>query len=137
MSDTVLTPMPKRAEVQRFEVFTGAGRRRRWSAEAKAQIVAESQRGGETVTGVARRHGLTVQQLFGGRRQARQGVAALPGLPGETMGFVPVEVTGKTPAPAVAAAMIEVALADAVIRVPCGADAATLAVVIGVLRGRG
>ena len=133
MSDTVLTPMPKRAEVQRFEVFTGAGRRRRWSAEAKARIVAESQRGVETVTGVARRHGLTVQQLFGWRRQARQSVAP----PGEAFGFVPVEVTGGAPSPAVAAAMIEVALADAVIRVPCGVDAATLAAVVGVLRGRG
>ena len=27
---------------RRIEVFTGAGRRRRWSAGAKAQIVAES-----------------------------------------------------------------------------------------------
>ncbi|MGN6102553.1 MAG: hypothetical protein ACTHOR_15530 [Devosia sp.] len=29
-------------EVRRVEVFAGAGRRRRWSAEDKAQIVAES-----------------------------------------------------------------------------------------------
>ena len=134
MSDTVFSPMSKRAEVQRFEVFTGSGRRRRWSAEAKAQIVAESQRGGETVTGVARRHGLRVQQLFGWRRQARQGVAA-PSC--GAIGFVPVEVTGAAPTAAIAAAMIEVALADAVIRVPCGVDAATLSAVVGVLRGRG
>ena len=28
--------------MQRMEVFTGSGRRRRWTAEQKAQIVAES-----------------------------------------------------------------------------------------------
>ena len=33
---------PKAAELRRFEVITGAGRRRHWSAEAKARIVAES-----------------------------------------------------------------------------------------------
>ena len=36
--DDVLT-MPS---ARRIEVFTGAGRRRRWSAETKARIVAES-----------------------------------------------------------------------------------------------
>ena len=44
MSDTELLPKPKReAEpVRRLgEVFTGAGRRRRWTAEQKARIVAE------------------------------------------------------------------------------------------------
>jgi transposase-like protein len=43
-----------------------------WTAEQKARIVAESCESGETVSAVARRHGLTPQQLFGGRRQARQ-----------------------------------------------------------------
>ena len=133
MSDTVLSPMSKRAEVQRFEVFTGSGRRRRWSAEAKAQIVAESQRGGVTVSSVARRHGLTVQQLFAWRCQAGRGVAARQC---ETIGFVPVELTAEPRALAPAAAMIEVAIADAVIRVPCGVDGATLAAVVRVLRGR-
>ena len=61
----------EQARAQRFEVFTGAGRRRAWSAEEKAAIVAESLSEGETVTGVARRHGLTPQQLFTWRRQAR------------------------------------------------------------------
>ncbi|WP_231712259.1 transposase [Vineibacter terrae] len=56
--------MSEAGEARRLEIFTGAGRRRRWSAAAKAQIVAESYGGGTTVSGVARRHGLTVQQLF-------------------------------------------------------------------------
>jgi transposase len=58
--------------VRRLEVFTGAGRRRNWPAEQKARIVAESHASGETVCAVARRHGLTPQQLFGWRRDARR-----------------------------------------------------------------
>ena len=40
MSDTVIRPMSEPA--RRLEIFTGAGRRRSWSAEQKAAIVAES-----------------------------------------------------------------------------------------------
>src|SRR5262245_2144438 len=57
------------------EVFTGVGRRGRWSAEEKAAIIAESYGAGETVCGVARRHGLTPQQLFTWRRLARHSAA--------------------------------------------------------------
>ena len=58
---------------RRFDVFTGAGRRRRFTAAEKAAIVAESYAGEDSVCGVARRHGLTSQQLFGWRRLARLG----------------------------------------------------------------
>src|SRR5260370_13871370 len=57
--------------VRRMEVFTGAGRRRSWSAAEKAAIIAESYGAGRTVCAVARRHGLTPQQLFTWRRLAR------------------------------------------------------------------
>ena len=60
--------MPELA--RRIEVFTGAGRRRNWSPEDKAAIIAESYVAGETVCAVARRHGLTPQQLFTWRRLA-------------------------------------------------------------------
>jgi transposase len=53
---------------RRIEVFTGAGRRRTWTLEEKAAFVAEVV--GETVCGVARRHGLTPQQLFTWPREA-------------------------------------------------------------------
>ena len=36
--------------VRRIEVFTGAGRRRRWPAETKARIVAETLGGVESVS---------------------------------------------------------------------------------------
>jgi transposase-like protein len=40
--------------VRRLEVFTGAGRRRSWTYEQKAQIVVESHAEGATVCEVAR-----------------------------------------------------------------------------------
>ena len=58
--------------VQRFEVFTGAGRRRDWPDEVRASIVAESFSGRETVSAVARRHALCPSQLFIWRRQLRK-----------------------------------------------------------------
>jgi transposase len=48
----------------RLEVFTGAGRRRTWSGEDKARIVAEIVTSGASVSAVAKRHGLSPQQLF-------------------------------------------------------------------------
>jgi transposase len=57
MSDTELLPKSKPEPVRRVEVFTGAGRRRAWTAEQKAQILAESYESGEKRSAVARRHG--------------------------------------------------------------------------------
>ena len=50
----------------------GAGRRRSWTSAQKAAIAAESFEDGALVGHVARRHGLTPQQLFNWRRQARR-----------------------------------------------------------------
>ncbi len=58
--------------VQRFEVFTGAGKRRDWPPEVKASIIAESYSRLETVCAVARRHGLASSQLFTWRRELRK-----------------------------------------------------------------
>lgn len=63
------------APVRRIEVFTGAGRRRIWTEEEKASIIAESYETGARASQVARRHGLTPQQLFGWRRAARRQMA--------------------------------------------------------------
>ena len=56
---------------RRCDVFTGAGRRRSFTAAEKASIVEESYAGENTVCGVARRRSLTPQQLLGLRRLAR------------------------------------------------------------------
>ena len=58
--------------VRRLELITGTGRRRQWSDDDKARIVVESLKPGANVSEVARRHGLSPQQLFGWRRQARE-----------------------------------------------------------------
>ena len=79
--------------VRRIEVFTGAGRRRSWSREEKAAIIVESYGAGETVCAVARRHGLTPQQLFAWRRLARRSGSVLP-----TM-FVPAVMETMQPEP--------------------------------------
>jgi transposase len=75
--------------VHRLEVITGTGRRRRFSEDYKTRIVEETLAHGAVVSDVARRHGLTPQQLFTWRRQARQ--------PAETPQFVPAVVETALP----------------------------------------
>jgi transposase len=61
VSDTELLPKSKPEPVRRLEVFTGTGRRRAWTEEQKAQILAESRESGETVSAIALRYELTPQ----------------------------------------------------------------------------
>ncbi|MBH5369901.1 transposase, partial [Bradyrhizobium sp. CNPSo 4016] len=56
----------------RLEVITETGRRRWFSKDDKVRIVEETLVPGAVVSDVARRHGLTPQQVFTWRRQARQ-----------------------------------------------------------------
>jgi hypothetical protein len=58
------------SNVRRIELITGTGRRRRWSSDDKARIVEESLKPGAIVSEVARRNGLSPQQLFAWRRAA-------------------------------------------------------------------
>ena len=62
---------PGVAGVRRIELITGAERRRRWCDDDKARIVVESFAPGANVSEVARRNGLSPQQLFAWRREAR------------------------------------------------------------------
>lgn len=133
--------------VRRLEVFTGAGRRRRWSDSDKAAIVAESYSGTGTVCDVARRHGLASGQLFSWRRQLRQLIDdAAP--PVSAPLFVPalVEVSPApiavpTPRPTAKRArkshtvpMVEVTIDGASVKIARGTDAATIAAVLGALK---
>jgi len=130
---------------RRVEVFTGAGRRRTWSLEDKARIVAETLRDGETVCAVARRHGLLPQQLFGWRRQARQPGAVSTET--EAPRFVPAVVEAKVGEGAGRArhrkrarqvdricGIIEVEIEGMTIRIGRGAEAKTVAAVIRALK---
>ncbi len=57
----------------RFEVITGPERRRRWSAEQKRAIVAESLAPGAVVTEIARRAEICPGQIYRWRREIRVG----------------------------------------------------------------
>ena len=135
MSDTELLPKSKAEPLRRLEVFTGAGRRRAWRAEQKAQIIGESYESGDSVSAVARRHGLTPQQLFGWRRAAQRRAEGESGV-----AFAPVIVESRQPGPAVASALahpsggvpvMEIVIGAATIRVWPGSDAGTLRTVLG------
>ena len=132
--DVVTEPVARR-----IEVFTGAGRRRKWSAEEKARIVAESY--AASVGEVADRYGLAKNQLFSWRREAR----AKAGVERDALRFAPV-IVEPSPAPALAASPqrrlrrrrgaggIELEIGGVAVRVERGADANTVAAVIRALK---
>jgi len=128
-------------------VLSGPERRRRWTAQQKAQIVEESFATGAVVAEVARRHDVNANQLHRWRQQAREEhlgdeVAAA---------FVPVEISAASPAaspstaglpPSVRArrpgsGMIEIELGDGCrVRADSDVDADALCRVLDVLRRR-
>ena len=155
------------SEVRRIELITGIGRRRRWSREDKARIVVESLTGGVSVSEVARRHGLSPQQLFAWRRDARgsyhevgstapaiRSVAnatprrrqgrqlSSPGICDDAQAFAPVVIAGAAmssprisyPPPTDISSAIEIAIADAVVRIIGRAETEAIVAVLQALR---
>ena len=131
--------------VRRLEVFTGAGRRRKWSDEDKARIVSETVASGESVCAVARRHGLSPQQLFGWRRQLRK--AAAQHSETEELQFVPAVVDTVAQAPVVRRqrhtprcksqpdiGTVEIEVDGVTIRAGRGADASMIAAIVEALK---
>ena len=136
---------------RRIEVLTGPARRRRWSDEEKARIVAETLVPGASVSDVARRWQVCSQQVFTWRREARAGHLAL--LPNAAVsrsepGFVPIVAEpqpvssgAEVAAPATeraaksaATPVVEIRLAGAVVRVAVGTDCTLLADVLRAVR---
>lgn len=142
--DTVDSAITK--SVRRLEVFTGAGRRRTWSDEDKARVVAEIETSGDSVSGVARRHGLSPQQLFGWRRQVKEAQAVVS--KDDEPRFVPAVVDAapsgtvghlqrKTPRrqrDELLAGTIEVAIDGVTVRIGPGAPVDTIAAVLRALK---
>ena len=112
---------------RRLEVITGVGRRRRWSDEDKARIVAESLDPATTSSAVARRYGLHASQLFTWRQQ----LAAVR----EPPEFVPVLLAEDRTAPAEPVGRMEIALGPVVVRVGADVDATALRRVLEAVRG--
>jgi transposase len=73
----------------RGEVLNGPERRRRWSAEEKLRVLAQSVASGSSPSLACRIYGISTGQLSSWRKQFRQG---------ELTGFVPVAVA-PDPAP--------------------------------------
>ncbi len=141
MLDHKLKPEP--TAVRRLEVITGTGRRRRFSADDKARIVEETLVAGAVVSEVARRHGLSPQQLFGWRRQARwPAVADTDAAPQ----FVPAVVETALPEGTMrrqrkrtrqvdrTSGSIEVEIEGVTVRIGRGAEAKTVAAVLRALK---
>jgi transposase len=107
---------------RRIEVFTGARRRRRWSTEAKAQIVAESY---ETSVGeTSARYSLSKTQIFTWRRDLREASGAV--------GFARVEVDDARAD--AQRGVIEVRLRSGSLSVPPGADPMMVTAIVMALR---
>ena len=131
-----------KAGFRRVEVLTGPGRRRRWSADEKGRIVAETLQAGATVTEVARRRQICPQQVWLWRREAREGRLVLPAEATSVGGlaeFVPIvtERPGRKPRTRSASGtepVIEIRLAEAVVRVPFGTDWVVLGEVLRAVR---
>lgn len=113
---------------------------RKWPEEVKARIVAESFRPGVRVVDVAQRHGMLAHQLSDWRRQARQGLLALPedAVEGLEAAFVPLAVETEIASiegdAAVGAITIEIG-GDVVLRVPGDVSLERAASLVRALRG--
>ena len=134
---------------QRFEIFTGAGRRRDWPPEVKAAIMAESYWSAETVCAVARRHGPCSSQLFDWRRELRKQLAdrglSLPTGPAQALSFVPAVIGSVSLSDLVATtrrprrrrrsqpSAVELEIDGVAVRIALGADAHVIAAVIEAL----
>jgi transposase len=114
---------------RRVEVLTGTPRRRRWSAAEKAAIVSESLVPGAVTSEIALRYGVHRNQLYGWRRELRSAVAADAGAVG--CDFVPIVAENRMGS---GAAMIEIEIGGALVRVGPSVDLAVLGAVIALLK---
>ena len=142
MADAMLDARQEDGGYRRVELITGQRRRRRWTAEEKARIVAESFEEGANISEVARRHGVVRGLLTVWRRQVSRAVGV------QVPGFVPVRIdpaglpmaahanpTEMTSFSAQYRGRIEIEVCEVRIHVEPGVDAATLSTVLSAVRG--
>jgi transposase len=146
MSTLDHTLEPKAGGVRRLEVITGMGRRRRFSEDDKARIIEQTLEPGTVVSDVARQHGLSPQQLFTWRREARR--RHVVPAPNTAPAFVPAVIGESSRRDrnnggkqlvrrrrgSQVSGIIEVEIDGVTVRVGCGADAKTVAAVIRALK---
>ena len=124
---------------RRLEILTDGGGRRRWSAELKAKIVAESYADDALpIVEIARRYGARGSQVHGWRKQAREGQLALPANT-EALNFAPIVVAApKPPRPRRAlpadASAIEIDAAGISVRIRGAVDVKLVEAIVRTLR---
>jgi transposase len=151
MANAMLDARHEGESYRRVEVITGERRRRRWTGEEKARIVAESFEEGTNISEVARRNGVSRGLLTVWRRQVAAAIS------GKAPSFVPIRIGAgggggpagepepgpPTPTPplevaapaAKAYGVIEIEVGGARIRVEPGVELGTLSTVLAALRG--
>lgn len=112
---------------RRVDVLGGPLRRRRWSDEEKAAIVAESFAPGAVTRRVALRRGVHPNQVYAWRRELAS-AGAVAG-DGNHSSFVPVMVTNARAA-APCSGKVEIEVAGATVRVSPGVDMGFLSAVL-------
>jgi transposase len=137
-----LTLDPRAAMARRVEAITGGGERRwGWSNEAKAQAIEASLAPGVVISEVARRHGLTPQQSFTWRRDARR--KAKTKSCGARFAPVVVDEEGEKTLPAETktvagrSLVIELDVDGSSVLIRRGADIAMLTAIVGTLKASG
>lgn len=150
MVTSMLNAMNEGGAYQRVEVITGRQRRRRWTAEEKARIVAESLEANANISEVARRHGVARGLLTAWRRQLSSDGSSQE--PQQSFAAVKIDTVASvsndaprysaepaavaTASPAVRGrARIEIDVAGTRIRVENGVDQVTLSMVLAAVRG--
>jgi transposase len=121
----------------RVEIFHERARRR-WSEADKRRLVEETLAPGETVHGVARRHGVNTSQLFTWRKQLRIGLE--PVTAPSVAGFAAVAIAPTTVSPVddtVPSGLIEIELAGGDrVRISGAPDPGVVAAALRALAGR-
>lgn len=151
MADAMLDARQEDNSYRRIEVITGDRRRRRWSAEEKARIVAESFEENANISEVARRNGVARGLLTAWRRQlaaaasrpvpsfvpVRVGIESDAGAGKEPglMAIAPTRSPEKASSPDKDLGVIEIEVSEARIRVGLGVELTTLSTVLAALRG--
>jgi transposase len=117
---------------ERLEVLSGPTGRRSWPDAVKARIVAESFEAGARVVDVARRHGVSPQQVTTWRRLARRGALALAAE--DEAGFAAVLMADPPPARKSAPPPLEIEADGVVVRLAGDAPASRVAEIAAALR---
>ena len=118
--------------VERMEVLEGPTGRRSWPDAEKIRIVRESLEPGARVCDVARRHGMTPQQLSTWRGLARKGKLNIPIPEDDFPAFAALEVVGE--ASADPGTLIEIEAGEVTIRLAASTSAMRIAEIVAALR---